>query len=206
MSEQIPQVIDISRWVGRVHHPSIRRAGVELIYAACTYGTHWADGTYGYHKELGEKAGLVVEGYHWFTPWLDPVAQAENFVHMRRGSRYPPAVDVEEGHGIGRTRAAENLHKCLAHVMFLSGQRPMVYTRATIFDPYYHDQRLDFSVFPLWVAHYTTLTSPRLPKAWPRAILWQYTNKGTVPGVRASVDFNRLSGTLDDLAAAALVG
>ena len=50
----------------------------------------------------------------------------------------------------------------------------------------------------LWVAHWTTASSPIVPaanwggKSWT---FWQYTSDGTVPGISGRVDLDRYNGT-----------
>ena len=41
---------------------------------------------------------------------------------------------------------------------------------------------------PLWLAAYVDDPEKYVPKAWERWSFWQYTSKGSVPGVRGNVD------------------
>ena len=50
----------------------------------------------------------------------------------------------------------------------------------------------------LWVAHWTTATTPIVPGgAWGGDgwTFWQYTSDGSVPGISGRVDLNRYNGT-----------
>lgn len=52
---------------------------------------------------------------------------------------------------------------------------------------------------PLWTAHYTSASAPRLPvdaagkgAPWSRWTIWQYSSKGRIEGIRGDVDLNRV--------------
>ena len=52
--------------------------------------------------------------------------------------------------------------------------------------------------YRLWVAHWTTADSPRMPAAnwgghgWT---IWQYSSRGSVDGINGFVDLDRYAGT-----------
>jgi hypothetical protein len=50
----------------------------------------------------------------------------------------------------------------------------------------------------LWIAQYTS-GSPTWPKGtWPSYTLWQYTDKGRVPGIEGNCDCNQFNGSRDN--------
>jgi lysozyme len=57
--------------------------------------------------------------------------------------------------------------------------------------------------YPLWIAHYTAKPQPNIPATWNNWVLWQFSEKGKVNGVKGSVDRDRFNGSLDDLRALA---
>lgn len=50
-----------------------------------------------------------------------------------------------------------------------------------------------FGNIPLWIAHYTAKPKPTLPRGWSTYELWQYTDQGTVSGIKTRVDLNRFA-------------
>jgi len=55
-----------------------------------------------------------------------------------------------------------------------------------------------FGDYPLWVANYG-VSKPKLPASWERYVIWQYSEAGSVPGIKKTVDLNALAGTFADL-------
>jgi lysozyme len=51
---------------------------------------------------------------------------------------------------------------------------------------------------PMWVANYTTASSPLLPAGWATWAFWQYSSAGTVPGISGAgnVDLDQLNPSL----------
>jgi LysM repeat protein len=57
--------------------------------------------------------------------------------------------------------------------------------------------------YPLWLAQYPNQyiegMKPALPRGWFNYTIWQYSDKGKVNGINASVDMNLFNGTLEEL-------
>jgi lysozyme len=59
-----------------------------------------------------------------------------------------------------------------------------------------------FAKYPLWIANYTTKPQPLVPannwggNGW---MFWQYTENGSVAGVKGDVDRNRFQGSFEKL-------
>jgi hypothetical protein len=60
-----------------------------------------------------------------------------------------------------------------------------------------------YTRYPLWIAHYTTASAPRVPGGWKAWTFWQRTSSGTVSGISGLVDMNRFNGTSAQIAALA---
>lgn len=50
----------------------------------------------------------------------------------------------------------------------------------------------DIGHIRLWIAQYTTNIAPSLPHGWDSYYIWQYTDKGKVPGIGSAVDLNKM--------------
>ena len=74
----------------------------------------------------------------------------------------------------------------------------MIYTSASFWNSALGGTR-EFLKYPLWVAHYTQKSTPDIPSGFTDYKLWQYSEKGTNPGIKGYVDTNRFNGTSEDL-------
>jgi lysozyme len=90
------------------------------------------------------------------------------------------------------------LCECVDEVWESCGRAPIIYTGR------WHWQKIAGSDFkwlaecPLWLASYTA-TCPAPPKPFESVTLWQYTSKGSVPGINGPVDCNKVVGNMKDL-------
>ncbi|WP_165872854.1 GH25 family lysozyme [Nocardioides jejuensis] len=152
-------------------------------------------------------AGLVVGTYHFADPGLpatdDAVGEARHYyavVKSRQGAGVlPPALDIEEAQGLTPAQLRTWVSSFLAESKRLFGRTPIVYTGPAFWDSAVAST--SFGGNPLWIAHYTTATSPRLPSGWSSWKMWQYTSKASVSGIGHVVDRNYFNGTLAQLKA-----
>jgi len=86
----------------------------------------------------------------------------------------------------------------LAQVEVGLGMRPIIYTRQNFIESLLGDSVSTVATCPLWIAHYEVL-QPSVPPNWTSWTFWQYTEKGSVDGVRDTVDCDRFSGSNTDL-------
>lgn len=158
-------------------------------------------------------AGIAVGGYAFFTPALDPIAQADAFVDTLGDvlvGDLKPALDFEVTHGIPMPEAVARAVRFVERVEELTGVRCVVYTMsgASGFWPHTVDAGI-LAARPLWVAHYRVdpvsgrtyrLTEPSIPPQWAKWTVWQTSgNKGPrVDGIATDVDRNEAS-SLDDV-------
>jgi lysozyme len=150
-------------------------------------------------EAAGEKQ-LIRGAYHYYNPNINSLLQAENFiltVDLKPGD-LPPILDIEKISTIQdvsklRTGVRRWLEKVEKHY----GVKPIIYTGASFYKDYLKGH---FDDFPLWVANYNRVRRP-LNKTW---LFWQFTETGTIDGIRGYVDFNVFHGTIDELKALAI--
>lgn len=133
----------------------------------------------------------------------------------------PTTPDTDESHGLWwrpekgalvRTDDALGTVLRMARLLRAKGLRVLTYTGVAWH--WYVAQKLAASpevlgaVGELWTPYYSSAAHPRLPVGpdgvaypWQSWRLWQYSAKGTVPGIRGPVDLNRFRGDEDALAA-----
>ena len=134
--------------------------------------------------------------YHYFRPDLGGEAQARYFmqhVYMDTGD-LPPVLDIEE---IRETAPADLRKELLLFLQLLEkeyGVKPIIYTNKNFYETYLGRP---FQAYPLWVAQYKNLKTPRIKgKDW---IFWQHSYEGTVNGIHAPVDLNVFENDMQDL-------
>ena len=57
----------------------------------------------------------------------------------------------------------------------------------------------EFANYPLWIADYRGNAQPEVPGGWSHWTFWQYTDRGTIPGIPGPTDINHYSGSHADL-------
>ncbi|MFB3765515.1 MAG: GH25 family lysozyme [Methanotrichaceae archaeon] len=148
-------------------------------------------------------AGVFAGAYHFARPDLGNSAtdEARWFVNVAGDYIKPgylrPVLDIEKG-----AKTGEDLSKWIIDWMETveseTGVEPMIYTSAS----FAAENNLDASLakYDLWVAHWT-YDIGRSPNTgmWDGWDFWQYSNKGSVPGITGDVDLDLFSGGESDL-------
>lgn len=198
------QGIDVSGWQGTVDWATVQRSGRQFAFAKATEGVTFVDRTFVLNRFGMAGAGLTLRGlYHFARPDRNSAAaEAAHFVRtvgpLAPGEVAVLDLEVAPGPGTGDWAA-----EWLALVHQATGRLPIIYS----YQSYLYDiptSRL--TGYPLWVAAWgaddgtAPTTQPRTDR-WSRWTFWQYTSRGTVPGVSTPVDANLFAGTLAELAA-----
>lgn len=195
--------IDVSQWQGEVNFVAVRNANYRFAIARAASGTK-PDEKFATNWSKMKSAGLIRGVYQYFRPALDGATQANVLLDVveRAGgleaSDFPPVIDVEELGGRTPAQMMVEVRKWVDVVQRRTGRRPIIYANQHWEEEYGNPSNLGL---PLWVAKYTTQWCPQIPSAWSDWVMWQYSEKGSVPGIQGPVDLNRFNGTLADLQA-----
>lgn len=207
------QGIDVSSIQGLVDWPAVADAGITFAWVRTTVVVQDKAGARHVVRDARAReniegaraAGVHVGGYAFFSPALDPKAQAQAFCDAlgpvgQQDLR--PAIDFEVCHGIPMFVAAQKACEFVEHVEAILGVESIVYTMsgASGFWPHTIDAGV-LARRPLWVAHYRidpttgreyTLREPSIPPQWAAWAVWQISgNKGPrVAGIATDVDRN----------------
>lgn len=194
--------IDISRW----------QAGINLAAVPCefvvikategtTYVNPYCDQHFRQAAELGKKLGV----YH-FAGGGDAAAEAEYFVRNIRGyiGSVILALDFEiQNMGSGAAWSKRWLDRVYEETRV----KPVIYMSN------YLANHLDWSAvaaagYPLWNAYYYAYGTPMgynsdapLPESlgpWGKALVYQYTSEGRLPGYNGYLDLDVFYGAPDD--------
>jgi len=193
--------IDVSFWQAAVNWQSVKNAGIGFAIVRVSYGTSkdtWFDTNWQGMKDVG----LVRGAYQFFLPDQDPIAQADLMLSamgpLGEGD-LPPVLDVEDTGGLGPAALSDRIATWIAHVEPVIGRKPIIYTGKYFWQD--NVQSTAFGEYPLWIPNYS-FNCPNLPDGyWNDWLFFQYTDKGSVPGVSGNVDRNLWNGSLADLKA-----
>jgi lysozyme len=140
---------------------------------------------------LTHRYGWKVGSYHFFRPRTDLKKKIENFMmQCRPGDQdLVPMIDVESIGGLRVEEFRDSLDTFLKMVTEAYHQRPLVYTGRNFYNKYMQSLIDDY---PLMIAMYGDV-EPVLADGRDYMI-WQYTAKGAIGGVKGYVDKSRFIG------------
>jgi lysozyme len=194
-----PSVIDISHW--QTIDPGFEPAkaeGITGVIHKLTEGSSYVDDTVEARAFLAREADLLFGVYHFVRPG-NMTSQAEFFV--RTADKLSLDEDGDLLYALDHEDPGVSLDQAIVFleaVAELTGKSPVMYSGHVLkeqlnkaVDPRIYDYRL-------WLAQYSS--SPELPKGYDSYWIWQYTDKGQLPGIKPAVDLNQYFGdSMDDL-------
>ncbi|ADX68548.1 glycoside hydrolase family 25 protein [Weeksella virosa] len=191
--------IDISQYQGEIHWKSVEKINhlypINFVVVRASMGKDGADKKFTSNWKKAKQKNLIRGAYHYYRPDEESELQALNFiakVSLSPGD-LPPVLDIEEYPTI---QTKENLIKGLKNWLKIIEEyydvKPIIYS----YDKYYeHILNEHFSDYPLWIANYNfDVTQPK--EKW---LFWQFSENGSVKGIKGTVDLNIFNGNVFDL-------
>jgi GH25 family lysozyme M1 (1,4-beta-N-acetylmuramidase)/LysM repeat protein len=198
--------IDVSYWEGGIDWKKVRGAGIRFMFTKATEGEGYEDPTLDDNWLGAKSVGILRGAYHFFHPNMNPVKQADHFIQavkkLNDNGELPPVLDLEVSDNQPTNTIIDRAKTWLDRVMGALGKRPMIYSGPGFL-------KYSFVVpgggpplwtkdYVLWIANYE-VDKPYLPKGWLKWTFWQYSEKGQVDGINATVDLNWFNGTVEEL-------
>ncbi len=192
--------IDVSKYQGTIDWTQVKGSGVVFAFARTNDGTY-LDPDFAANWKGMKSAGIIRGAYQFFRDSMSGADQADimlNAMGTLEETDLPPVLDVENGSisiAVPLSTKQTIISDWVAYMKTKTGRLPLVYT-----GPYFwRDSIKAFDVRPvsLWVAHYTSKKyCPLVPEPWTAWTFhqWGVTDKGTVPGINASVDRDVFNG------------
>lgn len=189
--------IDVSYYQGQIDWEQVGQSGVKFAFVRLGFrrsstGTLGEDELAMKNLREAKKAGLKV-GAYFFSQATSPAEakeEAEFALGILKGYQLdlPLAYDWETVEGSARTdgMTTETLSKCIksfCKVVEDAGYDTMVYFNRDLSQTLLDIRKLGGR--PVWFAMYHTY-----PDAPCKPLYWQYSDKGTVPGIEGNVDLN----------------
>jgi lysozyme len=191
--------IDVSEYQGKIRWSYVdtleKKYPLRYVLIRATVGNDRVDNQFK-RNWLGAKENKMIRGaYHYYRPNENSLEQAELFiktVKLKKGD-LPPVLDIEK---LPKEQSLERLkiglRRWLKTVELHYGVRPIIYTGEKYYDDFLKEE---FSDYLFWIANYNFYRE-EIQDNW---LFWQFTEKGTVPGIDYNVDINIYNGDLQQL-------
>ncbi len=194
--------LDISRYQGDIDWKSLRQihfdpvtrrqlpssnaaaVSISFIFAKASEGATHVDSTIKRNRVNVRKLSIPFGAYHVLT-LANSKAQAANFISnakLRKGDLVP-VIDLEEDilGSYANNRVKDTLINVAKRLARRYGHKPIIY------GSHKYINRIGLPEgYPLWIARYRNGKCPQ------NADIWQFTDRGTVPGISQYVDINAL--------------
>lgn len=191
-----PNVIDISHHNTVNDFAALKAAGILGVIHKCTQGSGYADPLYADRRKAATDAGLLWGAYA-FNTGQDVSAQVDQFFsHAEPDANTLMALDFEDNPNseMSLNQAREFLHLADAKLgrplKFYSGNRAK--------DLLGNNNDIFLGTHPLWLPQYGPVA--KVQRSWVKPWLWQYSERGQLPGTDGNIDLNFYAGPPEQLA------
>ena len=191
--------IDVSHYQGKIDWDKVAKIQdsfpITFVFVRATAGKTRVDRQF---KKNWKKAGanrFVRGAYHYYRPNENSILQADNFIRtvkLRKGD-LPPVLDIED---IPRVQSIDSLKlglkRWLKRVEDHYGVKPIIYSGESFYNDHLYK---DFSAYTCWIANYNYYVE-NIDDDWQ---FWQFTDKGSVRGIKEYVDINIFNGGKEEI-------
>lgn len=202
-----PHGHDVSSHQKNVNWSKARADGARFVYVKATESTTYRNPHFDKQYSGAGKAGLLRGAYHFAVPNKSSgTAQARYFLNhggnwKGGGWTLPPALDIEHNpyskkhkcYGVSKKKMVAWIWAFSDEVKRQTGRRPVIYTTTKWWNTCTGRNTGFAQSHPLWLASWHSSPGP-LPAGWSFLSIWQYSNKGALPG-----DQNKWNGSMDQL-------
>lgn len=184
--------IDVSKWNGKPDWEKVKASGIQFAILRAGYGKNHIDSSFVYNARECNKIGLPI-GVYWFSYALtvaDAKAEADYVCDAIKDYKieYPVCFDYEYDSVENAKKNGKNPNAATIKAMaeaFLNrvqerGYYAMNYTNIDFLNRGFESLT---SKYDTWLADWTK--APRYSCG-----IWQYSSKGSVPGISGNVDMD----------------
>jgi len=166
-----------------------------FAYIKATEGHDFVDDKFAENWKHARSSGLLTGAYHSFSMRSPGATQAEYFISVvpKESDALPPVIDVEISTDQNKESVRKELGNLQNRLEKYYGKKPIFYVTYDTYSAYIQDH---FPGSEIWVRDIW-----KSPFVWRRQkwLIWQYTNRGRVPGINTYVDINVFGGNEADL-------
>lgn len=191
--------IDVSHYQGNIDWEKTIKIQdsflIHFVIVRATAGKDRVDRKFKRNWKQIKNKNIVRGAYHYYRPNENSLLQANNFINtvkIEKGD-LPPVLDIED---IPRIQSIDNLKiglkRWLNRVENHYGIKPIIYSGESFYNDHLYK---DFSEYTCWIANYNYYVE-NIDKDWN---FWQFTDKGSVRGIKEYVDVNIFNGDKEKL-------
>jgi len=204
------QGIDISRYQGSIDFDRARAAGTHFVFIKATEGADYVDPNFASNWARARAAGMARGAYH-FMFWCRTAADQARWFEANVPNdpdALPPVLDVEWNNHSRLCRDRPTPDEAFAKVSAMlqlmeqyTGKLPIIYT-----DIGFHRDVLAGRHLPntFWLRSVAAEPDDRYDDR--DFTFWQWTQTGTMPGIKGEVDRNAFYGSPDEWTVFLLTG
>lgn len=192
-----PKVVgfDVSEYQGKIQWEEVKTVEdtfkLAFVLIRATAGKDRLDRQFKTNWKQAKANRFIRGAYHYYRPNENSIQQADYFIRnvkLEKGD-FPPVLDIEN---LPKTQSIDSLKvglkRWLTKVEAHYKVKPIIYTGERYYKDFLKD---DFKGYPFWIANYNFFVE-NIKEDW---LFWQFTEKGTVPGIEGPVDLNIYNGT-----------
>ena len=186
--------IDVSGWQGEIDFLQVKNSGIDFVYIKSSEGQNTVDSYFRRNYEEARSNGLNIGFYHYVRARTTEEArlEAEHFANTIAGTvpTCKLAMDFENFGNLSIGEINEISKVFLERVQELTNKEMIIYSNTssarTIFSQELANE------YPLWVAQYY-VSNPSDNGKWNVWEGFQYTDRGSVPGINGYVDRDKFT-------------
>lgn len=186
--------IDVSSYQGTIDWKTVKAAGVEFAILKVIKKDLLPDKQFERNWAGCELNGVVIQGvynYSYAVTIEDAVKAARAVLKVLAGRKTMVWLDVEDNCQKNLGRKLIDIINAYGAVIEEAGLKFGVYTGQSFFNAYI--KKHGGVKWPLWIARYGSNNGTMQAKYQPQIdgmIGWQFTSRGSVPGISGNVDLN----------------
>ncbi|MEZ4838916.1 glycoside hydrolase family 25 protein [Flavobacterium sp.] len=186
---------DVSEYQGEINWEETKIVEdtfqLKFVFIRATAGKDKTDTHFRKNWKGSKENGLIRGAYHYYRPNENSIQQAANFINtvkLQKGD-FPPVLDIEN---LPKTQSIDSLKvglkRWLTKIEKHYNVKPIIYSGESYYKDFLAEE---FKGYTFWIANYNFFVED-LKDHWT---IWQFTEKGTVPGIEGPVDINIYNGT-----------
>ena len=186
VNQKYKEGIDVSHYQGRIDWKRVGEGSrISYVYIKATEGSSYVDDTYRYNLQGAKAAGLSVGSYHFYRPNVSPEEQLANIRQniLPDEQDLVPIIDIEHRGNVSEEKFIADLTTLLQGVEKLFGRKPLLYSYQNFYNRHFTGR---FRQYEWMIAKYQS--EPPILTDGRDFVMWQYTSKGSMPGINGHVD------------------
>lgn len=180
--------IDISHHQGNIDFDALK-GNIDFAIVRTSYGAFYEDKKYKENIKGLERIGVPYGLYHFsYATSVDSAKkEAQGFINLIKNYKptYPVVIDIESSDSTKDVRGDTlvDIAKTFCDMVEEAGYYVMIYANLDYFKNKLNSSELD--KYDKWLAQWTN--APTYNKSFG---IWQYSSKGSVPGISGNVDLD----------------